>query len=338
MSVSKYFLLFLVGFTFSLGYSQSKLEEETNNLRDILKVFFVPVETNTAFLKNEKSKINLGRHLFYEERLSVNSKIACYSCHDLNNCGTNGSYYLKQKAEGDFFRDVPTLYNVATLPVFNADGGIRSLKEKLYDSFFNRYEMNLEDENLLVKQLQSVKKYSKLFESAFPNEDEAISFNNVIEALEFFIKGLSTPAPIDRFIKGDNTALSKEQIEGGHVFNDKNCYSCHTGSNVGGQMIQKLGIEREWPNQKDLGYYRVKRLSEYKMFFRVAPLRNVEKTAPYFHDGLSSRLWQAVKLMGKHERGLDITTTEALKISEFLKTLTGEIPLEYIKKPNKLLN
>jgi cytochrome c peroxidase len=103
-------------------------------------------------------------------------------------------------------------------------------------------------------------------------------------------------------------------------------------------MIQKLGIELEWSNQNDLGYYHLNRRSDYKMFFRVAPLRNVEKTAPYFHDGSSDKLWKAVQLMGKYERGLEISTVDALKIEEFLKSLTGEIPLNYIKKPNKLIN
>lgn len=338
MPFFKTFSFLLFGLTVSLVYGQSNLKEETTKLRNILNVFFVPVETDYEFLEKEAKKIELGRQLFYDKRLSFNSGISCNSCHDLNNYGTNGSYYLKSLENDNFFRDVPTLYNVTTLPMYNADGGINSLNEKLHSAFSNTFEMNVKDKNVIVERLKSIEAYNNLFELAYPNQEEPVDFNHIIDAIETFIKGLTTPAPIDEFIKGDDLALSKEQIEGGHIFNDKSCYSCHTGSNIGGQMIQKLGIEEPWPNQNDLGYYQVERLSDYKMFFRVAPLRNVDKTAPYFHDASSSKLWEAVKLMGKHERGMEISKDEALKISEFLKSLTGNIPLNYIKKPITLEN
>jgi len=331
-----YFVVILFNATSTFSQSSSDFNQKAVGLRKVLQPFFIPVEKNVNFLESNEKKINLGKHLFYDERLSPNSKISCYSCHNLNKYGTNGDYYVKNKGAGIFFRDVPSIYNVTTLPLYNADGGENSLKEKLHSTFSNSFEMNVKDTDLIVQRLKAIKGYVNLFNEAYPNTKNSISFNTIINALHTFIKGLITPSPIDDFIKGNNNALSKEQINGGHIFNNKNCYSCHTGSNIGGQMIQKLGIEVAWPNQKDLGYYRLKQLSDYKMFFRVAPLRNVVETPPYFHDASSNRLWQAIKLMGKHERGLEISTKEALKINEFLKSLTGKIPLEYIKKPTKL--
>ncbi|MEP5339456.1 MAG: cytochrome c peroxidase [Algibacter sp.] len=335
----KFYVLFYFGLCLSLsGFCQSDNQKDAENLREVLKIFFNPVEKDNQFLIDHKKKIGLGRYLFYDERLSDNSTVSCHSCHNLNAFGTNGNYYLEQKKKGESFRDVPTLYNVSTLPIYNADGGIDSIKEKLKHAFSNPFEMNIKDANLMVEKLKEIDDYQTLFDEVYTTDGNAISFKNIIDALQTFINGLTTPAPIDTFIKGKNDALSKEQIEGGHLFNDKSCYSCHTGSNVGGQMIQKLGIEVAWPNQNDLGYYHLNRRSDYKMFFRVAPLRNVEKTAPYFHDGSSEKLWKAVELMGKHERGLEISTADALKIGEFLKALTGEIPIDYIKQPNILVN
>lgn len=300
--------------------------------------YFVPVEPDDSVSIRNKEKIKLGRHLYYDQRLSSSGTISCNSCHDLKKYGTNGAFYLESKSRGQMYRDVPTLYNTSTLPMFNADGGYTTIKEKIEHALMSPHEMGGEDVNTMVKKLERIKGYQDLFELAFPNQQESISFENIVDALNTFIDGLKTPAPIDEFLKGDDKALSKAQIEGGHVFNSKSCYSCHTGSNFGGQMIQKLGITEEWPNQNDLGYYHLKKLSAYKMFFRVAPLRNVQKTAPYFHDGSSNILWKAVQLMGRYERGLHISASDAMKIEEFLKSLSGEIPLEYIKKPKELLN
>ncbi|WP_332243925.1 cytochrome-c peroxidase [Flavivirga spongiicola] len=300
--------------------------------------YFVPVERDNQRLIDNKKKIDLGRHLYYDQRLSSNGTISCNSCHDLKKQGTNGAFYLESKNKGATFRDVPTIYNVATLSMYNADGGITNFKQKLKHAFTNPYEMNVTDESLIVQRLGKIASYKTLFKSAFPNSSEAVSMDHIMDALQAFIEGLSTPAPIDSFIQGNDKALSKEEIEGGHIFNSKSCYSCHTGSNFGGQMIQKLGIAEAWPNKKDLGYYHLKKVSAYKMFFRVASLRNVEKTGPYFHDASSSKLWRAIKLMGRHERGLNISEEEALKIEIFLKSLSGEIPIDYIKKPKYLLN
>lgn len=225
------------------------------------------------------------------------------------------------------------------MPLFNADGGLNSLKIKIEQSFESPHEMGVNKQQLL-KRISQLNGYKKLFKEAYPNNASAISYDHIVAALQVFILGLKTPAPADAFIEGDLSSLTKEQIEGGHLFNSKSCYSCHTGSNIGGQMIQKVGVLEDWPNQKDLGYYYyyVEKKAAYKMFFRVSALRNVEKTAPYFHDASSNKLWKAVQRMGRHERGMEISVEDALKIQYFLKSLTGEIPLEYIKKPIPVIN
>lgn len=331
------FLFFTICLSFQ-SISQSNTNKSAQNLREILIPYFVPVEHDNQYLIENKEKIELGRYLYFDKRLSSNGTISCNSCHDLKKSGTNGAFFLKEKAKGNTFRDVPTIYNAATLSMYNADGGIASLKEKLRHAIENPYEMHVTDESIILNRLEKISEYKTMFKSIFPKSDKPISMDNIIDALQTFIKGLTTPAPIDSFTKGEDNALTKEEIEGGHVFNSKSCYSCHTSSNFGGQMIQKLGIIEEWPNKNDLGYYHIKKLSTYKMFFRVAPLRNVEKTNPYFHDASVNQLWSAIKLMGRHERGIEISKEEALKIQLFLNTLTGEVSEDYIKEPEYLSN
>lgn len=98
-----------------------------------------------------------------------------------------------------------------------------------------------------------------------------------------FQRGLITLAPIDRFLQGDDKALDPKQLRGGRVFDEKGCVSCHTGATFGGQMIIKLGVTEQWPNQSDQGLFTITKDPKHKMAFRVSSLRNIAKTAPYFH-------------------------------------------------------
>ena len=308
--------------------SQASKNRSAAALRTIIKPHFVPFQTKEETDLVQRKQI-LGKKLFYDNNLSQSKGYSCNSCHELKNYASNGSYFLSQINEGTFFRDVPSLYNINQMLLFNSEGAFDNLEEKIFHSLKSSCEMSMGDDENLEKRLDELQKYQKEFSELYPTVKEKSVI--VVDALNQFLKGLVTPAPIDAFVLGDTTALTLEQIEGGHLFNDTSCYSCHTGSSFGGQMIQKLGITEAWPNQTDLGYYHVKHQSDYKMFFRVSSLRNVSETSPYFHDRSSKKLWKAIQLMGRHERGLEISVEEAIKIQEFLKSLKGEIPVEYIK-------
>jgi cytochrome c peroxidase len=132
----------------------------------------------------------------------------------------------------------------------------------------------------------------------------------------------------------DEAALLERagQIVGPEKY-DNNCSTCHTGTMFGGQMLQKVGVTRPWPNQKDLGHFQVSKDPSHKMVFRVSTLRNVAKTAPYFHDASSRRLWDAIRKMGQHEIGRQFSVEDILSMQEFLKSLTGKPDEAYIKPP-----
>ncbi|MCZ2150283.1 MAG: c-type cytochrome [Bryobacterales bacterium] len=111
------------------------------------------------------------------------------------------------------------------------------------------------------------------------------------------------------------------------------CHTCHGGPLVGGRLYQKVGLVKPWPNQKDLGRYEVTKQDSDKMVFKVPSLRNIEKTAPYFHDGSVASLEAAVRMMGEHQVERPLTDSEAKEIVTWLKSLTGELPMDYIRKP-----
>ena len=125
-------------------------------------------------------------------------------------------------------------------------------------------------------------------------------------------------------------------MEGLRVFTNVGCMVCHTGEFVGGSMFAKVGTVEPWPNQTDQGRYKVTKLESDRMMFKVPTLRNVEKTAPYFHDASAATLDQAVRKMGRHQLGLDLSDQETTSIVTWLKALTGELPKDYIKPPAPL--
>lgn len=279
-----------------------------------------------------KAKTQLGRTLYFDSRLSADNSSSCNSCHDLNDYGTNGS----NPRLDELNRDTPSIYNLKPLELFDWDGAITSLTEKIEDAIHSPEEMQNTNTEEMLRKFSGIKAYQTLFEEAYGKGDQSISLENTVDALEAFISRLTTKAPIDQFMSGEDDALTIEQIRGGYVFIEQACNACHTGPNFGGQMIQKMGVVRPWPNQRDLGYYEVSENSAHKMFFRVSPLRNVAETAPYFHDSSSKNLQSAIHRMALYERGHSLNTEDATAIEAFLKSLTGTLPDEHIHKPTRM--
>ncbi len=309
----------------------AKINPDT--VRKSIIPYLTVVEKDETHLKVAKEKIDLGRVLFFDKRLSGKSNISCNSCHDLKNYGTNGEHYKKQREEGTSFRDVPSIYNLSNFNLFNWDGSQKTLEAQTAAALKNEYEMNTSDPKEIVTRLKGVPAYEDLFKKAFPDSKDPVSVDNLVKALAEFQKGLVTVAPIDVFLKGDNKALSEKQLKGAQLFDEKSCFACHTGGSFGGQMIIKLGIAEPWPNQKDQGHFHISKDPKHKMTFRVSPLRNIEKTAPYFHDASAKRMWSAIRTMSHYELGQYMSVEEILSIQEFFKSLTGKLPEEYIKEP-----
>jgi cytochrome c peroxidase len=277
-----------------------------------------------------REKIELGKMLFFDPRLSASGVISCNTCHNL---GTGGDDNLPTSVGHGWQqgpRNSPTVLNA----VFNAaqfwDGRAEDLKAQAKGPIQAGVEMANEPEQV-VATLNSMPEYVERFGKAFPGEEDPVSFDNMAKAIEAFEVTLVTPnAPFDQFLEGSDGALTDAQKDGLALFIDKGCTACHSGVNLGGQeyfpfgLVKRPGADILPPEDK--GRYRVTKTASDEYVFRAAPLRNIAITAPYFHSGEVWDLEQAVAVMGTAQLGATLTDEEVASIAGFLETLTGEQP------------
>jgi cytochrome c peroxidase len=185
--------------------------------------------------------------------------------------------------------------------------------------------MAMPGEKHVMATLKSMPRYVKYFQAAFPGDKKPISITNVARALASFERKLLTTARFDKFLAGDEQALTEQERRGLELFASVGCTTCHNGPAVGGTSFQKLGVIEDYPTT-DKGRFEVTKNEEDVRKFRVPTLRNVEKTGPWFHDGSVKELPTAVKLMAKHQLGMTFGDSEVEDIVAFLKSLTGELP------------
>jgi cytochrome c peroxidase len=278
------------------------------------------------------AEIKLGRMLYYEKRLSKNQDLSCNSCHDLTHYGVDGEATSAGFKGQRGARNSPTVYHAAGYFAQFWDGRAASVEEQAKGPIANPVEMASSGE-AAVRMLKSIPEYPKFFAAAFPGEADPVTFDNVGRAIGAFERGLSTPSRWDKYLGGDSNALTASEVEGLRIFTNVGCMVCHTGEFLGANSYQRVGSVEAWPNQKDQGRYAVTKSDSDKMMFKVPSLRNVEKTAPYFHDGSASTLDDAVRMMGKYQLGLELSDAEVASVVAWLKSLTGEIPTQYIAAP-----
>lgn len=278
-------------------------------------------------------KITLGRMLYFDTRLSKNQDVSCNSCHKLDGFGVDGQPTSEGHKKQRGGRNSPTVYNAAAHFVQFWDGRAQDVEAQAKGPILNPVEMAMPNEAKVVEVLLSIPEYVKAFEEAFPGEKEPVTYNNMATAIGAFERRLSTPSRFDKYLAGDKTALNEAELAGLSLFLETGCTTCHVGATVGGTMYQKAGLVVPWPNLKDNGRFEVSKKDDDKFRFKVPSLRNVEKTGPYFHDGSVASLDEAVKMMAKHQLGKDLKAEEVTSIVTFLKTLTGDVPKDYIQAP-----
>ncbi len=279
------------------------------------------------------AKTALGRMLYYETRLSRSHKISCNSCHLLGNYGVDNLPTSPGHAGQRGTRNSPSVYNAAGHFVQFWDGRAPDVEEQSKGPVLNPIEMAMPGETSVVAMLKSIPGYVTAFKRAFPTEADPVTFGNFAEAVGAFERQLVTPSRWDRFLKGDKAALTDAEKAGFNKFYDSGCATCHSGTYLGGQMYQKAGVVKPWPNQKDTGRHMVTKRAEDRMMFKVPSLRDVEKTPPYFHDGSVASLEAAIRHMGEYEVGRNLSPAETASIATFLRSLTGTIPSAFIKPP-----
>jgi len=281
-----------------------------------------------------EAKIALGRALYYEKRLSKDQDLSCNSCHALDQYGVDGAAtstgYRGQVGE----RNAPTVYTAAGAFAQFWDGRMDTVEQQAIAPILNPKEMALPSAEVGEAVLGSIPEYVMAFQAAFPDEAEPITFENVGKAIAAFERTLTTPSRWDDYLRGDEQALTAAEIEGLKVFTNVGCMVCHTGEFVGGAMYQKVGVVEPWPKQKDQGRFEVTGEEVDRMTFKVPTLRNVAKTAPYFHDGSVNTLELAVRMMGRYQLGLRLSEEEVDSIVAWLDALTGTLPAAEIQGTN----
>ncbi len=278
-------------------------------------------------------KVKLGRMLYYDKRLSRANEVSCNTCHPLSKYGTDHKPVSRGHKDQKGTRNAPTVYNAAGQIAQFWDGRAEDVEEQAIKPLLNPVEMGMPSKSYVERVLKSIPEYVDLFKKSFPNANPPVTFVNAGRAIGAFERKLMTPGRFDAFLQGEKDALTPAEKKGLKTFASIGCTTCHYGPRVGGTTFQKLGLVKPWPNQEDKGRYEVTGKESDKMKFKVAILRNVAKTGPYFHDGSVKKLEKAIRMMAKHQLGRDLTDDQVASIKTFLEALTGKLPTDYIEKP-----
>jgi cytochrome c peroxidase len=283
-------------------------------------------------------KVALGKILFYETRISVDGTVSCARCHPMGLYAADGL----QKSIGNNHklnpRNAPTILNTAGQISAHWIGNRLGVEDQAKQALTGPPSFGMPSYEAAEKKLKEIKGYPALFQKAFPGQKEPVTVENFAKALGAFERTLVTPSRFDSYLKGTKTGLSEQEKRGLQTFMQTGCAGCHSGPYVGGQIYQKFGtIEPYWKYTKstdiDEGRYAVTKKESDKYVFKVPILRNVERTAPYFHDGSIDHLYNAVWIMGKVQLAKDLTKTQIEDILTFLRALTGDIPEKDLQIP-----
>jgi cytochrome c peroxidase len=290
-----------------------------------------PAPTPTGVLAE---RVDLGRRLYYDTHLSENNSVSCNSCHLLAKYGVDGRPHSLGHNNKPGGRNAPTVYNSGLEFAQFWDGRAKDLAAQASGPMMNPVEMGMSGPPQVLAYVRSNPMYVHDLHQAFPDAATPVSMATITTAIADFEDGLLTPSRWDRYLQGDTTALTAEEKQGLRVFLRTGCEACHAGRDMGGNSYEQLGAAQTWPDQtSDPGRAQTTTQSRDAMFFKVPTLRNVDQTGPYFHDGHVKTLEEAVRLMGEHEAGTELSDADVHSIVTFLHALTGEIPQQYIQPP-----
>lgn len=308
---------------------------DPQEIRQLASALFKPVPdfaVRDGEARPSDELLNLGRTLYHDPRLSINDQISCNSCHDLARYGVDGEATSPGHDGTRGGRNSPTVLNAALHATQFWDGRAADVEEQALGPILNPVEMGMPDGETVEKKVRSIAAYEQLFAAAFPDAEQPITFDNIGRAIGAFERGLITPAPFDRFLQGDDEAMTPDQLAGLKTFVDVGCTSCHNGVALGGQGFFKLGQVVPYETS-DEGRFEVTQNEADKYFFKPPSLRNITETGPWFHDGSVTDLGEAVRLMAKHQLGRELNDDQVASILAFLGALKGEPDTNYAKAP-----
>ena len=274
----------------------------------------------------DPKRVALGAELFGEARLSGDGRTACSSCHDLQRAGVDGLAHSRGPTDHPSGLNAPTVFNAGLNFRQFWDGRASSLEEQIDGPLLDPDEMASSWERVIAT-LRADAHFAALFDGAYA---DGLKRGNVRDAIATFERSLATPdSPLDRYLQGDTGAMGTHAARGFVLFTSYGCSACHQGEAVGGNMFEKLGVmddyfrDRGHGLEADLGRFNVTHDDADRHVFKVPSLRNVARTAPYFHDGSVATLGEAVSLMARYQLGRDLDDTDRSDLVAFLESLTG---------------
>ena len=285
-----------------------------------------PVELATDV---DAAKAALGFALFHDPRLSVDNTVSCAPCHALETAGVDNHQYSHGVNDQLGGVNAPTVYNAVYNFVQFWDGRAKTLADQAAGPPLNPVEMASESFDQIIAKLDADKDFAKAFKAVY---SDGLTEANITDAIEEFERTLITPnARFDKWLRGDDSALTADELAGYELFKKYDCATCHVGPNLGGQSYELMGLRRHYfadrgleLTHEDNGRYKETQIERDRHRFKVPGLRNVEHTWPYYHDGTRETLEDAVRDMGIYQSGVELTSAEVDQITGFLKTLTGE--------------
>lgn len=282
-------------------------------------------------------KVYLGRRLYHDPILSGDGTVSCASCHSLDHGGAEPRRTSTGIGGQVGPINSPTVLNAHFNFVQFWDGRAADLQEQAGGPVENPMEMGTTFPEA-IERVKTDAWYVERFAVIYGGED-AITKENITDAIAEYESYLVTPSPFDAYLAGNQDAISEQARRGHATFKEVGCASCHMGVNVGGTMYQKMGVVQNYFEQRggelteaDNGRFNVTRNESHRHFFKVPTLRNVALTAPYFHDGSTQELAEAVRIMGRVQLGRDLTDAQVGDLVAFLESLNGELP-EHARLP-----
>lgn len=290
---------------------------------------FEPVQPVMDSLPVDPAKVALGNKLFHDPRFSADNTVSCASCHGLNTGGVDNKQY-SEGVEGKLGGvNAPTVYNAALNFVQFWDGRAATLAAQAGGPPMNPVEMASASWEEIIDKLKQDKELTAEFMAVYP---DGYSGDNLTDAIAEFEKTLLTPnSRFDQYIKGNDKALTAQEIKGYDLFKLNDCATCHVGANLGGQSYELMGLKADYfadrgleLTNEDNGRFKETQIERDRHRFKTPGLRNVALTAPYLHDGSAKTLDEAVDAMAVYQVGKPLSTADRDDIVAFLKTLTGE--------------
>lgn len=282
--------------------------------------------------------VALGRRLFFETRVSADGQVGCVTCHQPALWGTDGLPVSKGAFGRLNPRNAPTVFNSAHQFAAHWRADRESVEDQARRALLGKPSFGLESNEQAVKKLSGLPGYAEAFQRAFPQSSAPVSVENWGVAIGAYERTLVTPAPLDAFLNGDSSALSSQAQAGLQTFLDFGCGRCHGGALLGGASTAKFGVTTAYApltqsEPIDAGRFDVTHDEADRFVFKVPSLRNVQKTAPYFHDGSVTSLPRAIEIMAQVQLGATFTPAQVSDVVAFLESLTGPVPESFAPLP-----